>query len=86
MNWSEQLVEQIADKVFQRIQSHLDCNNRIFQDKLLFDESEAADILGIPRHVLKGCRERGEINPAKVGKKWAYSREVISAFAQKGAN
>jgi hypothetical protein len=83
-NWSDQLVDSIADRVFQRIQNHLESNSRIFPSKLTFDEQEAADILGVPRHVLKACRERGEISPAKIGKKWFYSRELLTSFSQRG--
>lgn len=83
-SWSDQLVDQIADRVFARIQSHIAADNRIFSDKLTFDEQEAADILGIPRHVLKACRERREITPRKIGKKWHYTREHLCEFASAG--
>jgi hypothetical protein len=85
-NWSDQLIDSIADRVLQRIQSHLEGTSKIFPKKLTFDEIEAAEILGIPRHVLKGCRERGEIVPAKIGKKWHYTREQLISFAATGAN
>jgi hypothetical protein len=81
MNWSDALVDQIADRVFARIQSHIATDNRVFSNKLTFDEQESAEILGIPRHVLKGCRERGEILPKKIGKKWHYSRQQLNEFA-----
>lgn len=84
-SWSDQLVDQIADRVLQKIQKHLEANNRIFPDKLTFDEQEAAAILGVARHVLKGARERGEVTPAKIGKKWHYTRDVLVEYAQRGA-
>lgn len=84
-NWSEQLIDSIADRVFQRIQKHLECSSTIFPTKLTFDEQEAADILGIRKHVLKACRERGEITPTKIGKKWHYTREQLTTFAESGA-
>ncbi len=80
--WSDILVDQIADRVFQRISVHIASDSRIFGEKLTFDEQEAADIIGIPRYVLKGCRERGEITPRKIGKKWHYSRNQICEFAR----
>ena len=85
-NWSDQLIDSIADRVFQRIQKHLESNSRIFPEKLTFDEQEAADILGVPRYVLKACRERGEISPAKIGKKWYYTREQLTLFSEQGGN
>jgi len=84
ISWSDQLIQQIADEVFQRIQSHLHCNSKIFPEKLAIDEQEASDIVGVPRYVLKGCRERGEIKPSKIGKKWFYTREQLVAFAERG--
>lgn len=84
MNWSDALVEQIAERVFTRIQSHIAADSRIFPDKLTFDEGESAEILGVPRYVLKGCRERGEISPRKIGKRWHYTREQLCAFASAG--
>lgn len=85
MNWSDLLVEQIAERVFEKVQGHLSHSDRIFANKLTFDEQEAADIIGVPRYVLKGCRERGEIKPRKIGKRWHYSREQLCEFAsQKG--
>lgn len=85
MNWSDILVEQIAERVYEKVQAHLSQNDRIFADKLTFDEQEAADILGLPRHVLKGCRERGEIKPRKIGRKWHYTRDMLCEFAAQEA-
>lgn len=81
-DWSTALVEQIAERVYDRISKHISTDSQIFGAKLTFDEQESADILGVPRYVLKGCRERGEINPRKIGKKWQYSREQLCRFAE----
>lgn len=48
--------------------------------RLGFLEAEAAALLGVPRHVLRDCRLRGEISGRLVGKKVVYSREEIERF------
>ena len=84
MSWSEAFLDQVADRVAERIRRETDYANRVFPNKLLFDEGEAAELLGIPRHVLKGTRERGEIRVPKVGKKYQYSRELLLDIARNG--
>ena len=49
-------------------------------DRLAFTEAEAATMLGVPRHVLRDCRLRGEISGRKVGKRILYSRESLLRF------
>ena len=80
---AEPFIEEIAERVFQKIERHIQ-NQSIFGDRLTFTESEAAELLGCPKHVLKGCRERGKIKPVKVGKCWKYSRELLTQFANRG--
>lgn len=82
MSWSESLVDQIADRVLDRVSRFVSSDDRIFGAKLTFDEGEAAEILGVPRYVLKGCRERGEITPTKIGKKYQYTRKMLIEFAE----
>lgn len=80
-SWADALLDQIADRVFERLASHIAANNRM-PDKLSYSESEAAELLGIAKHVLKGARERGEIQPAKIGKGYRYGREMLVKFAE----
>jgi hypothetical protein len=49
-------------------------------DRLAFTESEAAGLLGVPRHVLRDARLRGEISARTCGKKLLYSRESLLRF------
>lgn len=83
--WADGLVEQIAERVYERISRHLASAERIGGDKLTFSEAEAAELLGVPRHVLKAARERGEISPAKIGKGYRYSRELLVAYANRSS-
>lgn len=79
-NWADSLVDQIADAVYQRIQSHIEGSAKLGGDKLTFNESEAAELIGIPKHVLKVARERGEISPPKIGKAYRYPREMLLKY------
>jgi hypothetical protein len=45
--------------------------------RLGYSESEAAALLGIPRHSLRDCRLRGEIHATKVGKRLIYQRSEL---------
>lgn len=51
--------------------------------RLAFPESEAAALLGVPRHVLRDARLRGEIHGKLIGKKIVYSREALEKFLKK---
>jgi hypothetical protein len=53
-------------------------------DRLAYPEAEAADLLGVPRHVLRDCRLRGEIVGRLVGKRILYSREELRRFLSDG--
>lgn len=52
--------------------------------RLGYPESEAAGLLGIPRHVLRDARLRGEITGRLIGKKIVYSRDVLQRFLADG--
>ena len=46
-------------------------------DRIGFPEAEAAQLLGIRKHVLRDARLRGEISGRKVGRSYVYSRGAI---------
>ncbi len=48
--------------------------------RLGYTEREAAALLGLPQHVLRDCRLRGEIQARKAGKRFIYSRDEILRF------
>ena len=48
--------------------------------KLAHCEKEAAAMLGIPKHVLRDCRLRGEIVGFRTGRKVCYAREALLKF------
>jgi hypothetical protein len=49
-------------------------------DRLAFEEQEAARLLGVSRHVLRDARLRKEIAGSRVGKKVVYQRSALVKF------
>ena len=47
-----------------------------------YTEAEASKLLGVPSHVLRDARRRGEIRARKIGKKWIYSFDSLVAHLQ----
>jgi len=45
--------------------------------RLALSEAEASMSLGVPRHVLRDARRRGEVSARKVGKSYRYTREGL---------
>jgi excisionase family DNA binding protein len=49
-------------------------------DRLAYAEKDAAALLGVPRHVLRDARLRGEVRAVKLGKSWRYSRANLLRY------
>ena len=52
---------------------------RLDGQRLGYPEAEAAALLGLPQHVLRDARRRGELKARRVGKKFVYSRAALVA-------
>lgn len=52
-------------------------------DRIAFPEREAAALLGVNQCVLKAARLAGEIQGAKVGKSFCYTRADLIAFVER---
>jgi len=76
------VIEKIAARISSAVLSSLAPHQFHAEGKLSYSEAEAAELLGIPRHVLKGVRERGEIMPRRVGKSYRYGRQMLLDFAE----
>jgi hypothetical protein len=50
------------------------------RDRLGYPEAEAAQRLGIAKHVLADARRRGEIKARRCGKQMVYSRDALLRF------
>lgn len=70
------LVARITKEVVQ----HLAEQNAKFGGRLGLTEPEAAASMGVRPHVLRDARQRGEIQARRVGKRYIYSREELTAF------
>lgn len=49
-------------------------------ERLGYRESEAAEKLGLPRHVLRDARLRGEITARKIGKQYVYAKGALLKY------
>ncbi len=49
-------------------------------DRMAFNEPEAAQLIGVPRHVLRDARRRGEITASRVGKRCVYKRGNLEKY------
>ena len=73
------LIEQVVTETLERLETHRAKVN----GRLGYPEAEAAAQIGVPQHVLRDCRLRGEIEANKVGKKWVYERTEILRFLRR---
>lgn len=62
-----------------------DVHVRIGDDgRLAYSEAEAAALMGVPRHTLRDCRLRGEVQAVRVGKQIRYSRAALVGLLEGG--
>jgi hypothetical protein len=59
------------------VQEMLTTAAAIKPDRIGYSEREAAELIGLPRHVLRDCRLRGEIHARKVGKQFIYAADEL---------
>lgn len=68
----------IADAVIDRLEQRDRDESRLGQTgRLGFTEEESARLLGLPKHVLRDARLRGEICAKRIGKRYVYSRATL---------
>ena len=49
-------------------------------ERLGYTEAEAAELIGVAKHVLRDARYRSEISAKLVGKKYIYTRESLIEY------
>ncbi len=82
MRFDPEDVTAIANAVAIRLQNST-IHEQLFQgggDRLGYTETDAAEQIGVAKHVLRDARRRGEISARKVGRRWVYSRECLAAY------
>lgn len=57
---------------------------KLGNDRLGYTESQAAQLLGIAKHVLADARRRGEIFARKCGKAYLYDRRELLRYLADG--
>ena len=72
----ELLVARVVDEVLVRASTKQD----VAGERLGFTEAEAAEKLGVERHVLRDARRRGELEASKIGKRIIYTPEQLRAY------
>ncbi len=70
------VIASVVDRVLERLAA----DSERLGDRLAYSELEAADLLGLPRHVLRDMRLRGQISAKKCGKQFRYSRQTLVDF------
>ena len=50
------------------------------EDRIAFPEEEAAALFGVPKHVLRDARYRGELSGKRLGNKIVYSASQLRRF------
>lgn len=75
------VINAVVDEILTRIDGH----EAKLGNRLAFPEAEAAALCGIPKHVLRDARLRGEIRGKRVGKGVVYERgELLKFLRQSG--
>ena len=67
------LVRQVAAEVIDRLRD----GEAKINGRLAYPESEAAALLGLPRHSLRDLRLSGQVRASRLGKRVLYSRESL---------
>ena len=67
------LIEQVVAATIDRLRDH----EAKFTDRMGYGEGEAASLLGIPRHSLRDCRRRGEVDCYKIGSRIFYTPDQL---------
>jgi hypothetical protein len=70
----------ILEAVRETLLQHQAIAAQLPTERLAFPEPEAAALLGIPRHSLRDCRLRGEVQGRLVGKRILYDRRELLRF------
>ena len=52
-------------------------------DRLAYTESEAAELLGVKKTVLRDERLKGRIVPGKCGRNYLYSKKMLLDFVER---
>lgn len=72
----------LVSQVVQEVVAQQIGQRDVLGDRLMLSESEAAELLGVQKYVLRDARLRGEIKGRLIGKRIFYSRQALVRFAE----
>ena len=58
--------------------------DRFDDGRIAYTEVEAAELVGVARHVLREARLRGEVQHGRIGAKIVYTKRQLLAFLEGG--
>lgn len=73
----------LIEHVVQATLAQLNAEQRKFNGRIGYPEGEAAELLGIEKHVLRDCRLRGEIHARMIGRRYVYSADALKKFLER---
>ena len=76
------VVKSIVEQTVAETLNRIEADRARLNGRLAYPEAEAAGLLGIPRHVLRDSRLRGEIDASRIGKRVVYERDQLLKFME----
>jgi len=75
----ESLIEQVVEQTLARLDQRQVCQEKM-GEQILFNEKQAASLLGLTPIALKEERLKGRIENLRHGRRVAYTREQLDAY------
>ncbi len=77
MQFDDDDLTPLIERVVARVLDQRQVDAAKFGQRLAYNEPEGAALLGMPPHVLRDARLRGEIAGARIGKRIYYGRDEL---------
>ncbi len=76
------IAESLAPQIAEALGRLPEDDQAVDHGRIAFLEAEAAQLCGLPSHVLRDARLRGEITGSRLGKRIVYERSELLRFIQ----
>lgn len=70
------LIAEVVQQTLEAVDTH--------SGRLAYPEKEAAELLGMAPHQLRDRRLEGQVQAAKVGRTWYYTRRQLNQLLEQG--
>lgn len=77
MQFDDDDLTPLIERVVTRVLDQRQADDAKLGNRLAYTEPEAAALLGMPAHVLRDARLRGEVVGSRIGKRIFYSRDQL---------